>query len=37
MNKEIRVESIELTKVELDKRELSKYLWMKSAFIRFNT
>lgn len=37
INREIRAELIELAEVESSRRELSKYLRIKSAFIRFNT
>ncbi len=33
INQEIRAELIELAEVELNRRELNKYLRMKSAFI----
>ena len=37
INKEIRVELTELAEVESNRRELSKYPLIKSAFIRFKT
>ena len=37
MNKEIKTESIELIEIKLNRRESSKYSWMKSVFIQFNT
>ena len=37
MNKEIRAEVTELAELKSNVRESSKYLQMKSAFIRFNT